>query len=88
MGPNPYGPSRRTDFRVIVTGLPLSCSWQDLKDHMRRAGDVTFSQVRSEGLLGAGDPITTAKLLLCAAQTHGKASASHAVIPGAWECRR
>lgn len=46
LGPNPYGPSRRTDYRVIVTNLPGSCSWQDLKDHMRRAGEVTFSQVR------------------------------------------
>ncbi|KAB1199992.1 Pre-mRNA-splicing factor SF2 [Morella rubra] len=30
---------------VLVTGLPPSASWQDLKDHMRRAGDVLFSQV-------------------------------------------
>eukprot|EP00803_Ostreobium_quekettii_P011316 evm.model.scf_21EXC.21 EVM.evm.TU.scf_21EXC.21 scf_21EXC:199623-202678(-) len=40
-----YGMSRRTEFRIIVTGLPSSCSWQDLKDHMRKAGDVTFAQV-------------------------------------------
>nr|KAJ0207582.1 hypothetical protein LSAT_V11C500282250 [Lactuca sativa] len=39
------GVSRRTDYRVYVTGLPSSASWQDLKDHMRRAGDVCFSQV-------------------------------------------
>ncbi|CAL1407486.1 unnamed protein product [Linum trigynum] len=39
------GPSRRSDYRVLVTGLPSSTSWQDLKDHMRRAGDVCFSQV-------------------------------------------
>ncbi|PON52097.1 Splicing factor-like protein [Trema orientale] len=39
------GVSRRSDYRVMVTGLPLSASWQDLKDHMRRAGDVCFSQV-------------------------------------------
>ncbi|XVF41862.1 hypothetical protein PTKIN_Ptkin01aG0314600 [Pterospermum kingtungense] len=39
------GPSRRSDFRVLVTGLPSSASWQDLKDHMRKAGDVCFSQV-------------------------------------------
>ncbi|KAK3029986.1 hypothetical protein RJ639_038085 [Escallonia herrerae] len=30
---------------VLVTGLPHSASWQDLKDHMRQAGDVCFSQV-------------------------------------------
>ncbi|XP_057503087.1 serine/arginine-rich splicing factor SR30-like isoform X2 [Actinidia eriantha] len=39
------GISRRSDYRVLVTGLPSSASWQDLKDHMRRAGDVCFSQV-------------------------------------------
>ncbi|KAI3739793.1 hypothetical protein L2E82_30204 [Cichorium intybus] len=39
------GLSRRSDYRVYVTGLPSSASWQDLKDHMRRAGDVCFSQV-------------------------------------------
>ncbi|KAL8545527.1 hypothetical protein ACS0TY_005616 [Phlomoides rotata] len=39
------GASRRSDYRVLVTGLPSSASWQDLKDHMRRAGDVCFSQV-------------------------------------------
>ncbi|GAB4855597.1 Serine/arginine-rich splicing factor sr30 [Ancistrocladus abbreviatus] len=39
------GVSRRSDYRVLVTGLPPSASWQDLKDHMRRAGDVCFSQV-------------------------------------------
>ncbi|KAI7979683.1 Serine/arginine-rich-splicing factor SR34 [Camellia lanceoleosa] len=39
------GVSRHSDYRVLVTGLPSSASWQDLKDHMRRAGDVCFSQV-------------------------------------------
>ncbi|KAG8648284.1 hypothetical protein MANES_09G171000v8 [Manihot esculenta] len=39
------GTSRRSDYRVLVTGLPSSASWQDLKDHMRLAGDVCFSQV-------------------------------------------
>lgn len=39
------GVPRRSDYRVLVTGLPSSASWQDLKDHMRRAGDVCFSQV-------------------------------------------
>ncbi|XAR58442.1 hypothetical protein NMG60_11013831 [Bertholletia excelsa] len=44
-----YGVSRRTEYRVLVTGLPSSASWQDLKDHMRRAGDVCFSQVYRDG---------------------------------------
>ncbi|KAL5665321.1 hypothetical protein ACJX0J_025429, partial [Zea mays] len=42
------GVSRRSNFRVMVTGLPSSASWQDLKDHMRRAGDVCFSDVYRE----------------------------------------
>ncbi|KAF9607297.1 hypothetical protein IFM89_033725 [Coptis chinensis] len=43
------GISRRSDYRVWVSGLPPSASWQDLKDHMRRAGDVCFSQVYHDG---------------------------------------
>ncbi|CAM0955867.1 unnamed protein product [Alopecurus aequalis] len=43
------GAARRSDYRVMVTGLPSSASWQDLKDHMRRAGDVCFSDVYREG---------------------------------------
>ncbi|KAA8549162.1 hypothetical protein F0562_000846 [Nyssa sinensis] len=43
------GVSRRSEYRVLVTGLPQSASWQDLKDHMRRAGDVCFSQVFRDG---------------------------------------
>ncbi|WOL11817.1 serine/arginine-rich splicing factor SR30-like [Canna indica] len=43
------GVSRRSEYRVLVTGLPSSASWQDLKDHMRRAGDVCFSEVYRDG---------------------------------------
>jgi hypothetical protein len=32
-------------LQVIVTGLPTSASWQDLKDHMRQAGDVCYTDV-------------------------------------------
>ncbi|KAM9306264.1 serine/arginine-rich splicing factor 9-like isoform 1-T2 [Pholidichthys leucotaenia] len=42
-------PSWRSEFRVIVSGLPRSGSWQDLKDHMREAGDVCFSHVNGDG---------------------------------------
>ena len=42
-------PSRRSQYRVKVTGLPPSGSWQDLKDHMRDAGDVCFSDVFKDG---------------------------------------
>ncbi|PPD99988.1 hypothetical protein GOBAR_DD02969 [Gossypium barbadense] len=33
-GSSSRGPSRRSNYRVLVTGLPSSASWQDLKDHM------------------------------------------------------
>ncbi|KAG0587484.1 hypothetical protein KC19_2G167800 [Ceratodon purpureus] len=46
------GVSRRSEYRVTVTGLPSSASWQDLKDHMRRAGDVCFAQVFRDGSAG------------------------------------
>ncbi|KAM9306543.1 serine/arginine-rich splicing factor 9-like [Pholidichthys leucotaenia] len=42
-------PTRRSDFRVVVSGLPASGSWQDLKDHMREAGDVCFADVQQDG---------------------------------------
>ena len=32
-----------------VVGLPSTGSWQDLKDHMRDAGDVCFSDVYKDG---------------------------------------
>lgn len=35
--------------QVIVTGLPMSASWQDLKDHMRQAGDVGYCDVDKKG---------------------------------------
>uniref|UniRef100_A0A8D8QJT4 Serine/arginine-rich splicing factor 1 n=1 Tax=Cacopsylla melanoneura TaxID=428564 RepID=A0A8D8QJT4_9HEMI len=42
-------PARRSQYRVLVTGLPPSGSWQDLKDHMREAGDVCFADVYKDG---------------------------------------
>merc|ERR1712048_1015177 len=42
-------PARRSDYRVRVTGLPPTGSWQDLKDHMREAGDVCYSDVFKDG---------------------------------------
>lgn len=50
-----YGPPTRTDYRVIVENLSTRVSWQDLKDFMRSAGDVTFAdahrQRRNEGVV-------------------------------------
>jgi len=38
-------PARRSQYRCLVSGLPASGSWQDLKDHMREAGDVCYADV-------------------------------------------
>lgn len=40
---------RRSEYRVLVSGLPPTGSWQDLKDHMRDAGDVQFTDVFKDG---------------------------------------
>ncbi|XP_005991566.1 serine and arginine rich splicing factor 5a isoform X1 [Latimeria chalumnae] len=37
-----YGPPIRTDHRILVENLSSRVSWQDLKDFMRKAGEVTF----------------------------------------------
>uniref|UniRef100_A0A7S3G4Y7 RRM domain-containing protein n=1 Tax=Palpitomonas bilix TaxID=652834 RepID=A0A7S3G4Y7_9EUKA len=47
-GGPPTNSLRHSDFRVIVEGLPVSASWQDLKDFMRSAGDVIFTDVIRE----------------------------------------
>lgn len=41
--------TKRSQYRVLVTGLPPSGSWQDLKDHMREAGDVCFADTYKDG---------------------------------------
>lgn len=35
----------RSDYRVVVENLSPNTSWQELKDHMRQAGDVVFADV-------------------------------------------
>ncbi|XP_073431743.1 serine/arginine-rich splicing factor 9-like, partial [Dendrobates tinctorius] len=42
-------PHRRTEYRVLVSELTPSRSWQDLKDHMRKAGDVCYADVHKDG---------------------------------------
>src|SRR5699024_1819231 len=50
-----YGPPTRTNYRLIVENLSSRISWQDLKDYMRRAGEVTYAdahkQHRNEGVV-------------------------------------
>lgn len=52
--PRPYSsrggpPIRRSDYRCIVSGLPPTGSWQDIKDHMRVAGNVCYADVYKDG---------------------------------------
>ncbi|GBM21539.1 Serine-arginine protein 55 [Araneus ventricosus] len=50
-----YGPPTRTEYRLIVENLSSKVSWQDLKDYMRQAGEVTYAdahkQRRNEGVV-------------------------------------
>lgn len=41
-------PPVRTPHRLIVENLPTQSSWQDLKDFMRRVGDVSFADCNRE----------------------------------------
>jgi len=53
-----YGPPTRTDYRLTVENLSSRVSWQDLKDYMRQAGDVTYADAhknrRNEGCVEFG----------------------------------
>ncbi|KAF8420648.1 pre-mRNA splicing factor [Tirmania nivea] len=45
-----YPRTRRTQFRMNITGLQPDTSWQDLKDFARRSNvDVVFSEVSRDG---------------------------------------
>uniref|UniRef100_T1IYE3 RRM domain-containing protein n=1 Tax=Strigamia maritima TaxID=126957 RepID=T1IYE3_STRMM len=50
-----YGQSSRSKYRLIVENLSSQVSWQDLKDYMRQAGDVTYGDAhkkrRNEGVV-------------------------------------
>lgn len=41
-------PNRRTDFRLIVDNLSTGVSWQDLKDFMRKAGEVNYADAHKQ----------------------------------------
>jgi len=47
-GRDKYGPPMRTDYRIIVENLSSRVSWQDLKDLMRQAGEVTYADAHRE----------------------------------------
>ncbi|CAL8369497.1 unnamed protein product [Lota lota] len=48
VGRDKYGPPVRTEYRLIVQNLSTRCSWQDLKDLMREAGEVTYADAHKE----------------------------------------
>ncbi|CAG2251283.1 serine/arginine-rich splicing factor 6-like isoform X2 [Mytilus galloprovincialis] len=54
-GGDRYGPPARTEHRLIVENLSSRVSWQDLKDYMRQAGEVTYAdahkQHKNEGVV-------------------------------------
>ncbi|XP_063428559.1 serine/arginine-rich splicing factor 6-like isoform X4 [Mytilus trossulus] len=54
-GQTKYGPPTRTENRLIVENLSSRVSWQDLKDYMRQAGEVTYAdahkQHKNEGVV-------------------------------------
>ena len=49
MNPPPFAPTFESQSRRVYVGnLSWDVAWQDLKDHMRRAGEVTFAEVLLE----------------------------------------
>ncbi|CAH0550898.1 unnamed protein product [Brassicogethes aeneus] len=47
-GRDKYGPPTRTEYRVVVENLSSRVSWQDLKDYMRKAGEVTYADAHKQ----------------------------------------
>ncbi|KAF1746223.1 hypothetical protein GCK72_022676 [Caenorhabditis remanei] len=46
------GPPKRSNYRLIVEGLPRSGSWQDIKDHLKQAGEICYANVHNgEGVV-------------------------------------
>uniref|UniRef100_A0A8C7JUK4 Serine and arginine rich splicing factor 6b n=1 Tax=Oncorhynchus kisutch TaxID=8019 RepID=A0A8C7JUK4_ONCKI len=47
-GRDKYGPPARTEYRLIVKNLSSRCSWQDLKDFIRQAGEGTYADAHKQ----------------------------------------
>jgi len=43
-GPSRFGTPYNTEFKVCIDNVSTRCSWQDIKDYFRQAGEVTFAQ--------------------------------------------
>ena len=41
--------SRPKGYQLLVSSLPPTGSWQDVKDHFREAGDIIFADVFRDG---------------------------------------
>ncbi|CAN0066672.1 unnamed protein product [Ectocarpus sp. 4 AP-2014] len=46
--PRVGGAAPRTGYKVRITGLPEGMRWSELKDFVRKAGDVTYADVRGD----------------------------------------
>jgi len=43
-----YGRPYNTEFRLLIDNVSSQCSWQDIKDYFRQAGEVTFAKCHRE----------------------------------------
>ncbi|KAF9174641.1 serine arginine-rich splicing factor [Mortierella sp. AD010] len=43
-----FRPPERTEYRLIIENLTHGVSWQDIKDFMRKAGEVTFADINKD----------------------------------------
>ncbi len=48
-GRNDFRSSKPRGYQLIISGLPPTGSWQDLKDHFRSMGDIIFADVYKDG---------------------------------------
>merc|ERR1712142_468967 len=46
--PSRFGAPYNTEFKVLIDNLSSRASWQDIKDHFRQAGEVTFAKCHRE----------------------------------------
>jgi len=43
-----FGSPYNTDYKVLIDNVSSRCSWQDIKDYFRQAGEVTFAKCHKE----------------------------------------
>ena len=69
----PTAETVRVAKRIYVGNLSWQVSWQDLKDHMRQAGEVIYADVMTEGGKGSQQGGGRSKVLVtlrCSASAH------------------